>query len=197
MEPGMLGAWLAEYKYWAIFPLAIVEGPIIMTVTGFLLKLGQFEFWPLYFVLMAGDLTADIFWYVVGFFGGRPLIRKYGRFLSISEDLIGKTELKFHKYQNKILFISKLTMGLGFAPVILMTAGISKVPFRKYITFNFLGQFIWTAFLISVGYFFGKFYLYVNQGLRTFSVIAFVAIVVAAVYGINNHLKTKRALEDL
>lgn len=182
---------IQTYRYAIIFPLAIVEGPFIMTVCGFLLRLGFFDFWPLYLALMAGDLTADILWYAVGYYGGRPFAHKYGRYLSITDELLDKTELAFHKHQNKILVLSKLTMGFGFALVVLMTAGLTRVPFRKYVAFNAIGQLVWTALLMGIGYFFGNLYIMVNESLRIVSGIAFATIILAALYGVSRYLKQK------
>ncbi len=191
MIPEAILSWVSAYRYAILFPLALVEGPVIMTVSGVFLKLGYFSFWPLYFVLMAGDLAADILWYAVGYYGGHPLIRKYGKFFSISEALLARTEAAFHRHQNKILFISKITMGLGFALVILITAGIMRIPFKKYVMFNVLGQTIWTALLIGVGYFFGSVVVIVNEGLRLATGIAFAVIMGALIYGVNRYLRSR------
>ena len=184
-------SWIGTYKYLIVFILAIAEGPVIMTISGFFLRIGEFSFWPLYLTLMAGDLAADTLWYAVGYHWGRPFIEKYGKFVSISQELVQKTENAFHRHQNKILFLSKITMGLGFALVILITAGIAKIPFRKYIIFNLVGQFVWTGALILVGYSFGNLYLTINEGLRDASLIAFILLAIAAVYGVSRYLRER------
>lgn len=180
------------YKYLLAFFLAIFEGPTVMILGGLLLKLGYFSFWPLYIVLMAGDLTADIGWYALGYFGARPAVLKYGRFLSIDRALIDKTEKLFKEHPGKILFTSKITTGFGLAPVVLATAGISRVPFRKYLTFNILGQFIWTGFLMTVGYLFGQFYETLTGDLRIISVGGFVILIIACFYGLGKYLSRRR-----
>ncbi|HTY39791.1 MAG TPA: DedA family protein [Candidatus Paceibacterota bacterium] len=182
---------IQTYRYVIIFPLAVVEGPFIMTICGFLLRLGFFDFWPLYLILMTGDLAADIVWYGVGYYGGRPFVERYGHYVSITPELIDKTEDAFHRHQNKILFLSKITMGFGFALVVLMTAGLARIPFRKYVIFNALGQLIWTALLMGVGFFFGNLYVTVNEGLRVVSLVAFIAIFLALIYGASRYLRRK------
>ena len=191
MIPEAILSWVSTYRYAILFPLALVEGPVIMTVSGVFLKLGYFTFWPLYFVLMAGDLTADILCYAVGYYGGHPLVHRYGKYFSISDALLAKTETAFHRHQNKILFISKITMGLGFALVILITAGVMRIPFKKYVVFNALGQTVWTALLIGIGYFFGSVVVLVNEGLRLATGVAFAAIIAALLYGVNRYLRQR------
>ena len=123
--------WLLAYRYAIIFPLAIIEGPILMFICGFLLHQGYFSFFPLYFILVAGDFAADLLWYGVGYYGAKPFILKYGRYVNLSLDSVLKIERLFEKHHDKILFISKITMGFGFALATLVAAGMAKVPFKK------------------------------------------------------------------
>lgn len=189
-------SWLLAYRYPIAYPLAIIEGPVLMLASGFLVRLGFLEFWPIYLVLIAGDLTADALWYWIGHRGARPLIEKYGRFISVTEENVERAEKFFHNHQIKILFISKITMGFGFALATLIAAGAARVPFKKYLTVNFFGQFIWTGILMGAGYFLGHLYTVVDKGLRlAFAAAAFV-IVAAAVYGFGKFMRKKFA-EDV
>lgn len=190
-------AWLLAYRYVIAYPLAIVEGPILMMISGFLVRLGFFAFWPIYFVLMAGDLTGDVIWYYIGHRGARPFIDKYGRFFSVTEAGVQRAEQFFNKHQTKILFISKITMGFGFALATLMAAGAARVPFKKYMLINFLGQFVWTGFLMAIGFFLGHLYTLVDKGLRWAFILATVAIFAAAAYGFAKYFRARaRQLQE-
>ena len=188
-------AWLFFYRYTILYPLAIIEGPVLMLFCGILVRLGFFAFWPTYLLLMAGDLTGDIVWYAVGQHGARPLIEKYGRFLNINDQELENLEKLFQKNHMKILFISKITMGFGFALATLIAAGAAKVPFKKYIAANFAGQFVWTAVLLGVGFFFGNFFAMVNTGLRWAFAGAFLVIALAAVYGFGKAMQKRLKLK--
>ncbi|MDB4939904.1 MAG: hypothetical protein JWO40_329 [Candidatus Doudnabacteria bacterium] len=156
-----LSVWITfidHSKYVLLFLGCLVEGPLLMMSSGFLYRLGQFQLIPLYFTLVSGDFTADLGMYALGRYGGRPLVDKFGRFFHITPEILAKIEDRFHRYQNKILFISKITMGFGFAVATLIVAGMIRVPFKKYAILNLYGGFIWTAFLLSIGYFFGDVY---------------------------------------
>ena len=148
--------WLNASKYVFLVVGTIFEGPVVMVASGFLYRLGSFDLLPMYLALVAGDFTADIGWYTVGRFGGRPFILKFGNRFGITDRAILKIQDRFHRYHDKILIISKLTMGFGFALVTLVVAGMLHVPFKKYVVLNLLGGFIWTAMLIALGYFFGN-----------------------------------------
>jgi membrane protein DedA with SNARE-associated domain len=140
---------------------------------------------------MLGDLIGDTFWYCVGFYFGHPFIKRFGRYFSLSESGVASVTRIFHKYQNWILLISKMTMGLGFALVTLVTAGIVKVPFRRYILMNFIGQFFWTGFLLAVGYFLGNVYLRVNGVLGALSVGALIVVFFLCLLGWGKYMKAK------
>lgn len=170
-------ALLGASRYIILFVGTIVEGPVVMLTSGFLYRLGQFDLVPMYIALMLGDFVADVGWYWVGYHGAGPIIKRFGKYLNITPAIIVKIEKRFKKYQTKILIISKLTMGLGFALATLIVAGILRVDFKKYIILNLLGGFIWTALLIVVGYFFGNIYELIGPRFK----IAFAGFVAAAV----------------
>ncbi|HVM77117.1 MAG TPA: DedA family protein [Candidatus Paceibacterota bacterium] len=182
---------LLTYRYWIAYPLAIVEGPVVMMVAGFLVRLNFFDFWPIYLTMIAGDLTGDVIWYFVGRHGGRPLIEKYGHWINISSQNVERAEEFFKEHQTKILFISKLTTGFGFAIATLIAAGAAKVSFKKYITINFFGEFIWAGFLFALGYFFGNLYFVVDKSLRWGFVIGLIITLVLIVWGFGKAMRKR------
>ena len=196
MPPINLLTWLSAYKYAFIFPLTFIQGPLAMVAGGFLLRQGYFEFLPLYATLVAGDFIAEIGWYWVGFYGARPLVIRYGRFIGLAPKLFEKLEGLFKRYTARILIISKLTMGFGFALVTLITAGASKIPFRQYVLFNLIGGFFWTALLLSVGYFFGHLYLLIEKGFRLTALFAFIVLSLLILWGFQNYVR-KRIMKTL
>lgn len=184
-------SWLLTYRYPIAYPLAIFEGPVVMVISGFLVHLGFFDFWPIYLVLIAGDLTGDVVWYLVGRHGGRPLIQKYGHWLNIKPENVERAESFFHKNQTKILVISKLTTGFGFAIATLIAAGVAKVPFKKYLTINFFGEFVWAGFLFAIGYFFGNLYTLVDKSLRWGFIAGIIIVSILAMYGFGRAMKKR------
>lgn len=170
--------WLESSKYVLLFLGCIFEGPVVMMASGFLFSLGQFDFLPMYLALVSGDFVADIGWYLLGRYGGQPLILKWGHKFGITPESIEKIKVRFHRYHEKILIISKLTMGFGFALVTLITAGIVRIPFKKYVILNLVGGFIWTIFLLSIGYLFGNIYSTIPERIKiVFLILGFIAFI--------------------
>ena len=181
--------WIESSKYFLLFIGTIFEGPVVMMVGGFLYGLGQFDLVPMYIALVSGDFTADILWYCVGRFGTRKVLFKYGHFLGITPKILEKVENRFRHYHQKILILSKLTMGLGFAFIVLIVAGIFKVPFKNYVILNLIGGFIWTAFVVAIGYFLGNIYLLISGPMKiVFAVCILIAFIIGLRYA-NKYLK--------
>ena len=182
--------WFDSSKYALLFLGMIIEGPIIMLASGFLYKLGQFSFFPMYLVLIFGDFTADMIWYCVGRFGTRKAIFKYGNYVGVTPNALEKIERAFHKYHQKILIISKLTMGFGFAVVVLVVAGMFKVPFKNYVILNLIGGFIWTAMLLAIGFFLGNIFIAIPKYSKIIFIISIFTLFVLGIKYMNKYLKT-------
>ncbi len=183
--------WLLTYRYWIAYPLGIFEGPIAMMISGFLVRVGFFDFWPIFLILIAGDLTGDVLWYFVGLHGASPLIKKFGRFFNVTEENFEKAQHLFREHQSKILFFSKLTTGFGFAIATLIAAGAAKVPFKKYIMINFFGEFIWAGFLFGIGYFLGNFYTTVDKSLRWGFIAGIIIVGTLVLYGFGKAMRNR------
>jgi membrane-associated protein len=156
-------ALVLQYRYLILLPIAIVEGPIITIICGFLISAGQLNLLLVYAIVMVGDLVGDILWYYLGYYYGHPFIKKHGERFGITEEKVAIVEKNFHTYKHPILFFSKITNGLGFALVVLFTAGLSKIPFRRYMLINAVGQFIWSGMLLTAGYFFGNVFIHTKS----------------------------------
>jgi len=177
--------------YGVIIIISWIEGPILALFCGLLIKLNAAPLIPVYFALMVGDLCGDVFWYFIGYHFGHRFIKRFGHYFSITEESITVIKKIFNKYKGHILIISKITMGFGFALVTLITAGIIKIPFKQYFTLNFIGQFVWTATLLFIGYEFGNVYLSINGILGKMFVVALFVIAFAALLGYGKYIKNR------
>jgi len=180
--PNQLIALLLQYRYVLIVPVAIVGGPPFSILLGFIVRFSTLTFIPTYICLMLGELIGDAGWYWIGYRYGERFIKRFGKYVSITDKHVEVVKKMFEKHHMRILTISKLTTGLGFAPIVLFTAGMSKVSFKKYLEINALWQFIWSLALLGVGYFFGNIYIEVgNDFQRVEVVVAFVVLFICVV----------------
>jgi membrane protein DedA with SNARE-associated domain len=193
MQQWLIGMAAVHYVwvYALIILIACAEGPVFSMLFGVVIHLGYFSFWPVYASLMAGDLLGDVIWYEIGRHAGHRFIARFGRYFSITEEGVEKVKKIFQKYHTRILFVSKITNGFGFALVTLMTAGMADIPFWRYLSINVIGQFIWTGLLLSIGYFFGDLYTSVDSILGKIFVAALFVVVFLAFLGYRKYLKQR------
>lgn len=180
-----------NFQYLLIFIGCIIEGPILMVASGFLLRLGILEFWPLFAAIVLGDLLGDLIWYYAGYFFLDPILERHGRWFSITPELVAKTKNFFVRYRDAFLIISKATLGFGLILAVLLVAGASKIPLRRYLAMNFIGELGIVSVLLSLGYFFGEMYHQIAQGFRAVFLISAAAVSVGLIYGFSRYMKKR------
>lgn len=175
--------------YALIVVLAFIEGHILTMVCGFLASLGYLDPFLAGIAVACGNLIGDVMWYWIGARQGERFVRSWGRYVGVTDSSIETVKRFFHTYKERIILGSKLTNGLGFAIVVLFTAGMSKVPFRRYMKLNVIGECLWTGALIVVGYVFGDLYVAVDSVMWKVAVGAFIVIVLFVAWRIYRHMR--------
>lgn len=166
---------LTAHKYLFLFPVVVVEGPIITVIAGFLSSLGLFNIFIAYAIVVVGDIVGDIIYYALGYYGRQRFVKRWGRFLGITLERVEWLEKHFEKHTGKTLIIGKLSQGIG--AVVLVAAGIARVPFRKFVWYNFISTLPKSLILLLIGYYSGESYVKISSYLD----YAAIGTVVAAV----------------
>jgi membrane-associated protein len=92
--------------------------------------------------------------YLIGYRGGRPLLDRYQRFFHISQRTITRGERLFQRYGSVGIFFARFIFGLRIiaGPM----AGVLRMPWRRFVLFNFLGAAVWVSVIATLGYIFGS-----------------------------------------
>jgi membrane protein DedA with SNARE-associated domain len=146
-------ALLTQYGYAIIFPISLLEGPVVAIISGFLVSLEQLNGWIVYLVLVAGDLGGDIIHYALGRWGRDRFMKRFGKYVGITPERVHRLDDYFYKHDWKILLIGK-TQPIG--SVILFAGGFTKMPFGKFVWYNFIGTLPKVALFQLAGFYFGK-----------------------------------------
>jgi membrane protein DedA with SNARE-associated domain len=130
-----------------IFP---VPSEAVMPFAGFLIAEGKFTFAGVIFFSTLGSIIGSVISYYIGAWGGRPILKKYGKYLLLNNHHLELTE-KFFKARGEItIFICR------FIPVvrhlISIPAGIGKMNLPRFLVFTAIGAGIWNAFLAYIGF---------------------------------------------
>jgi membrane protein DedA with SNARE-associated domain len=166
--------------------MVIVEGPIITVIAGFLSSIGHLNLFAVYAVVVVGDLVGDSLYYALGYYGRKNFIERWGHFLGITVKRIERLEKHFKKHSGKTLIIGKLTNAIG--AVLLVAAGVARIPFRKFIWYNFIPTLPKSLILLLIGYFFGETYNKINTYLDYTAIITIGLSIIFIVI----HLTLKR-----
>lgn len=183
---------LMHSRYVLLFMGTLLEGPVVMLAGGVLWHVGVVQFFPALMALFGGDIVADVIWYNIGYFAGRPFVRRYGYWFGFAPDTVEKVERRFQWYHSRILIISKLTMGFGLAVPILTVAGLLRTPFYRFLTINMLAGILWTSFMMAVGYYFGNIIAQMPQQLQ----ISVIVILLTMAFVFLRHLSARLAQVD-
>ncbi|PIZ72450.1 hypothetical protein COY07_03235 [Candidatus Peregrinibacteria bacterium CG_4_10_14_0_2_um_filter_43_11] len=151
---------LTTYKYLLLFPIAVVEGPIVSVIGGFLCSGGFLSLSITYGLLILADLIGDTIYYSIGRFGGRPFIKRWGHIFGITTEKLSQTEKHFHHHAGKTLAIGK-TQPWGM--LVLIASGLSKMSYIRFMLLNLAVTIFKTAGLMAIGYYFGKSYKIINH----------------------------------
>ena len=183
---GQLLPWLIQFRYPLIFPIMVVEGPIITVLAGFLVSLGYLELVPTYLLAVVADLFGDTLYYAVGRTGGDRLVGRWSRHPDSVLGRVVRLKDHFARHAGKTLLMGKLTHGAG--GFVLVAAGVAKVPYGTFLWFNFLGTLPKSLAFLLVGYYFGHSYrqisAYLNDVALTTIILVFFAALAFAFYGI-------------
>lgn len=172
-------SWLLAYKYWALFPIAVIEGPIITVAAGFLITLGIFNPLIAYVVIVIGDTVGDVLHYCVGYFGGKHFIERWGKYFGVSLESIVPLEKRFADKGHSFFFWGKALHGIGGA--LLVAAGLIRYPFGKFLASNVLGTLVKSALLLVIGFYFGQFLEKINSSLNIVAALTIVLVPIAFV----------------
>ncbi len=175
-----LSQTLPGWGYPIMLLLMILEGPVITMIAAFLASLGIFNWVVVFALSMAGDIMGDVILYLLGYFGGHPIVNRVQKILNIKRGMVEKLEERFEKNGAKIIFYVKSTTGLSWITFIL--AGTVRMPFRKFVLFSFFGGIIWSGLLVGLGYFFGYAAEQIEQYIKFAGWAIFASAMIVLIY---------------
>ena len=166
---------LTQYGYLIMFPAAVVGGPYIALVVGFLISIGTFSFVPSLIVLLLADIFADMIYYAIGRFGGELTLITIFR---VTKERILTLEKNFKKYSFRTLTVGKFIHGAGI--VVLVAAGVVRLSLVEFIGYNAIATLVKTILLLVIGYFFGNWISTLRTGL---DYVAFATVIIVLIIG--------------
>ncbi len=134
--------------------IIVIPSELILATGGILASLGVFSFWGSFLVGLLGSVFCAIVLYLMGYFGGRPFIEKYGKYFFMKKEDIDKADAWFSKYGMWACFI-----GRNFPIIrtlISIPIGFTRLSFISFVIYTTLGSIPWTFAFVYVGYMLGN-----------------------------------------
>ena len=152
---------ISNYGYLGMFLGMVLEAVIIaipseliLATGGILASRGIFTFFGAFLTGLLGSIFCAIVIYFMGYFGGRPFVKKYGKYFFMKEEELEKSDSWFNKYG----MLSAL-IGRNFPIVrtlISLPIGITRQSFFKFLIYTTIGSIPWTLLFVFLGYYLGE-----------------------------------------
>lgn len=157
-----------------------IPSEIIMPSAGLAASQGKLVLTGVVIAGSFGSLIAAALLYWIGHKISQKVlfawVERYGKYLFLKSADVEKSLDWFEKYGHRIVFFGRMIPAVR--SLISIPAGMSEMPFWKFMLYSGLGTIIWTTFLACVGFYFGE-----NQALmhQIFSRVSYIIIAIVVI----------------
>jgi membrane-associated protein len=160
-----------------------LPGDSLLFAAGAFAAIGSFNILLLTLILWLAAFLGDTANYFIGRFFGQKMVDNPR--IPINQNHIDKTQKFYDQYGGKAIFWSRfLPIVRTFAPFI---AGIGKMNYKKFISYNAAGGAVWVLCFTLLGYFFGN----ITVVKKNFSGVIIVIIALSVVPALIEFAKAK------
>jgi membrane protein DedA with SNARE-associated domain len=188
-QTGYLGVMLLMAIESACVPL---PSEIIMPFAGYLVYTGRFN---LFWAATAGALGCNlgsVIAYEIGFFGGRSLVEKYGRYILVSRRDLDLADRFFARFGSAAVFIGRLLPVIR--TFIALPAGVARMPRLRFHVYTFAGSWPWCFALAWVGMKLGEKWEtdpHLRQWLHRLDAVIIVLLLAGLIFFVRAHWKNR------
>jgi membrane protein DedA with SNARE-associated domain len=183
--------------YGGIFGLMVLESmgapvpsEIVLPFAGFLVSEGRTNLWLVATVGALACNAGSALAYEIGRYGGRPLIARWGRYVLLTPEDLGRAERFFARFGGRAVLIGRLlpvVRGLISYP-----AGVARMGRVRFHLYTFLGSWPWCLALAVIGQALGRAWATNPRLHAVFHGAAW--IVIAAAAGVTARFVWKRTI---
>lgn len=171
-----------------VFP---IPSEIVMPLAGWQLIADEGRAWP--WVILAGVFGAigstigAIGIYYIAKLGGQPFIRRYGKYVLISQDEVASASRFFEKYGTWAVFFGRMVPLIR--SLISVPAGLVNMPLVPFTIYTFLGSFVWATGLAYGGYKLGENYEDLREWMAPVEYPVMAVVLVAGAWYVYRQVK--------
>jgi membrane protein DedA with SNARE-associated domain len=151
--------FLSEYGYAAVFVFVMVESlgipfpgeTVLIAAALFAGATHHLQIELIWAVAAAAAIIGDNIGYAVGFYGGYPLLLRYGSRIKLDEAKLKVGRLVFARHGGKVVFFGRFVSVLRTYAAFL--AGVNHMHWARFFAFNAAGGIVWSA-IYSFGFYY-------------------------------------------
>jgi membrane protein DedA with SNARE-associated domain len=162
---------------------------LIMPFAGYLVSQGRFS---LIMAATAGAIGCNIgsiIAYEIGYYGGRPLVEKYGSYILMSRHDVEIADRFFKKFGGLAIFVGRLLPVVR--TFIALPAGIARMPRVPFHVYTFLGSWPWCFGLAYIGMKLGDHWMDLKPYFLRFKEVIVVLLLAGIVWFVRTHWKNR------
>ena len=154
---------LGNLNYPTIFLLMLLESTVVPVPSELVVSPAAYHaagghldvFLVILFATLGADVGASIN-YVAGYFLGRPIIYKFansriGHLCLLNQEKVEKSEKYFYDHGVAATLTGRLIPGIRH--LISIPAGLSKMPYWKFLLYTTIGAGVWHSILAALGWY--------------------------------------------
>jgi membrane protein DedA with SNARE-associated domain len=176
--------FLAQLGYFGIalgLMIEIIPSEFVLAYGGYMIAQGHLNYPGAVIAGVIGGTIAQLFLYWAGYYGGRPFLKKYGKYVLIKEKHIDIAEHWFQKYGAGVIFSARFIPVVRHA--ISIPAGIAKMSVARFTLYTVAAIIPWTILFLYLGHVLGSNWSHIKEYAQSYTMpIVIAAIVIAAIY---------------
>jgi membrane protein DedA with SNARE-associated domain len=174
---GYFGVMLLMAIESACIPL---PSEVIMPFSGYLVYTGQFRLWLVALVGAIGCNVGSAIAYEIGYYGGRPLVARYGSYILLSQRELDWTDHFFARFGDATVLISRMLPVVR--TFIALPAGVARMPRLRFHVYTFVGSFPWCLGLAYLGMKAGQHWNYLGKYFHEFDKVIGAIILLLVIF---------------
>ena len=160
---------------------------VIMPFSGYLVYTGQFNLWMVALVGALGCNVGSAVAYEIGYYGGRPLVQRYGSYIWLSQRELDWTDRFFLRFGDATVLISRMLPVIR--TFIALPAGIARMPRVRFHIYTFVGSFPWCLGLAYLGMKAGEHWNYLGKYFHQFDTVIGALLLLGIAWFVWTHWK--------
>jgi membrane protein DedA with SNARE-associated domain len=166
---------------------------LIMPFAGYLVYEGSLS---LFWVATAGAIGCNmgsLVAYEIGYYGGRPLVERYGRWILMGRRELDWADRFFARWGYLAVFVGRLLPVIR--TFIALPAGVARMPRGRFHIYTFLGSWPWCLALAYVGMKLGENWRGIGKYFHQFDIVIGGILLIGIVWFVWSHWQNRLTAE--